>query len=142
MGRVGWEGEKMMSSLRLKWLRLVLVGSIFMHDPKTQHMSTLKRIICYIHGTVKFSLHLYPSTIDKLISYTNVDWARCPDTRRSTSGYCVYLGDNLISWSAKRNIPCLDQVQKPNTEEWLIMLDTKSTFRTTLPCYKSNFGLL
>ncbi|GKC31952.1 ribonuclease H-like domain-containing protein [Tanacetum coccineum] len=30
------------------------------------------------------------------------DWAGCPTTRRSTSGYCVFLGNNLLSWSAKR----------------------------------------
>ncbi|CAJ2673543.1 unnamed protein product [Trifolium pratense] len=75
---------------------------LFMHDPKTQHMSALKRIIRYIHGTLDFGLHLYPSSVSKLVSYTDADWAGCPDTRRSTSGYCVYLGDNLISWSAKR----------------------------------------
>ncbi|CAJ2642890.1 unnamed protein product [Trifolium pratense] len=75
---------------------------LFMHDPKTQHMSALKRIIRYIHDTLDFGLHLYPSSVSKLVSYTDADWAGCPDTRRSTSGYCVYLGDNLISWSAKR----------------------------------------
>nr|GEV32418.1 cytochrome P450 CYP82D47-like [Tanacetum cinerariifolium] len=32
----------------------------------------------------------------------NADWAGCPSTRRSTSGYCVLLGDNLLSWSSKR----------------------------------------
>lgn len=34
--------------------------------------------------------------------YTNADWGGCPSTRRSTSGFCVFLGDNLVSWSAKR----------------------------------------
>jgi len=72
-----------------------------MHDLKTQHMSSLKRILHYIHGTIEFGLHLYPSSIDKLISYTETYWVGCPDTRRSTSRYYVYLGDNLISWSAK-----------------------------------------
>ncbi|GJZ18467.1 ribonuclease H-like domain-containing protein [Tanacetum coccineum] len=37
-----------------------------------------------------------------LVAYTDVDWVGCPTTRRSTSGYYVFLGDNILSWSAKR----------------------------------------
>jgi hypothetical protein len=37
-----------------------------------------------------------------MITYTDTDWAGCPDTRRSTSGFYIYLGDNLVSWSSKR----------------------------------------
>jgi hypothetical protein len=65
-------------------------------------MSALKRSLRYVQGTLHFGLHLYPSSIEKLVSYTDADWGGCPDTRRSTSGYCVFLGDNLISWSSKR----------------------------------------
>jgi hypothetical protein len=32
-----------------------------------------------------------------MVTYTNADWAGCPDTRRSTSVFYVYLGDNLVS---------------------------------------------
>lgn len=74
---------------------------LFMHDSKTQHMSSLKRIICYIHGTIEFCLHMYSSSINKLISYIYTDYAGCPYTRRSTYEYCMYLCDNLLSWSAK-----------------------------------------
>ncbi|GJV86980.1 ribonuclease H-like domain-containing protein [Tanacetum coccineum] len=42
--------------------------------------------------------------IRALSVYTDADWAGCPVTRRSTSGYCVFLGDNLLSWFAKRQV--------------------------------------
>ncbi|XP_060178191.1 uncharacterized mitochondrial protein AtMg00810-like [Lycium barbarum] len=75
---------------------------LFMHDPKVQHIEALKRILRYIRGTIDFGTHLYKSSLQSLLSYTNADWGGCPDTQRSTSDYCVYLGDNLISWSSKR----------------------------------------
>nr|GEV14148.1 hypothetical protein [Tanacetum cinerariifolium] len=37
-----------------------------------------------------------------LIAYSDAVWAGCPATRRYTSGYCVFLGDNLVMWSFKR----------------------------------------
>lgn len=75
---------------------------LHMHAPTNEHMSALKRIIRYLQGTLSFGLHLYKSNIDRLISYTDADWGGCPDIRRSTFGYCVFLGDNLVSWSSKR----------------------------------------
>jgi len=73
-----------------------------MHAPRTEHMLALKRILRYVQSTLHFGLHLSPSPSTKLISYTDADWGGCLDTRHSTSGYCVFLGDNLISWSSKR----------------------------------------
>jgi len=75
---------------------------LFMHDPREPHFNALKRILRYIKGTIDHGLHLKKSSTTTLTAYTDADWAGCPNTRRSTSGFCVYLGDNLISWSSKR----------------------------------------
>ncbi|XP_071695864.1 uncharacterized protein [Rutidosis leptorrhynchoides] len=75
---------------------------LHMHDPKECHMQALRRIIRYIRGTISHGLQLTKSSFSSLTSYTDADWGGCPNTRRSTSGYCVFLGGNLVSWSAKR----------------------------------------
>nr|GFB02495.1 ribonuclease H-like domain-containing protein [Tanacetum cinerariifolium] len=66
------------------------------------HFADLKRILRYVRGTVDFGLQLYASATTSLVGYNDADWAGCPSTRRSTFGYCVFLGDNLLSWSSKR----------------------------------------
>ncbi|XP_071712705.1 uncharacterized mitochondrial protein AtMg00810-like [Rutidosis leptorrhynchoides] len=75
---------------------------LFMHDPRDQHMSAPKRILRYIKGTLDHGLQLYASSTTALTAYSDADWAGCPSTRRFTSGYCVFLGSNLLSWSSKR----------------------------------------
>ncbi|GKC60952.1 ribonuclease H-like domain-containing protein [Tanacetum coccineum] len=75
---------------------------LYMHDPREPHFAALKRILRYVQGTVYFSLQLYVFATTSLVGYTDVDWAGIPSTRMSTLGYCVFLGDNLLSWSAKR----------------------------------------
>ncbi|GJT99297.1 ribonuclease H-like domain-containing protein [Tanacetum coccineum] len=77
---------------------------LYMHDPRDPHFTALKRILRYVRGTIDHGLQLHVSSTTQLTAYTDADWAGCPVTRRSTSGYCVFLGDNLLSWSAKRQV--------------------------------------
>ncbi|XP_035829996.1 uncharacterized mitochondrial protein AtMg00810-like [Helianthus annuus] len=76
---------------------------LFMHAPREPHFAFLKRILRYLKGTADHGLHLLPSKSVQMTAYSDADGGGgCRDTRRSTSGYCVFLGDNLISWSSKR----------------------------------------
>jgi hypothetical protein len=75
---------------------------LHMYDPREPHLTTMKRILRYLQGTPDYGLLLHRSSSSDLVVYMDVDWASCPDTRRSTSGYAVFLGDNLVSWSTKR----------------------------------------
>ena len=75
---------------------------LHMHDPRESHLAVLKHLLRYVRGTVDLDLVLHRSSSAELVVYTDADWAGCPDTRRSTSGYAVFLGGNLVSWSSKR----------------------------------------
>ncbi|MFV0960725.1 reverse transcriptase domain-containing protein, partial [Klebsiella pneumoniae] len=80
--------------------------SQFMHAPTDCHMESVKRILRYLKGTVGDGLKYtsdkrYPSC-HFLPTYSDADWAGDPDERRSVSGYCVYIGHNVVTWSNKK----------------------------------------
>lgn len=80
----------------------VSVVSRYMHDPRSGHMDAVNRILRYLKGCpgkgILFSAHGHLN----IEGYTDADWAGCLDDRRSTSGYCMFLGGNLISWRSKK----------------------------------------
>nr|GEX61471.1 ribonuclease H-like domain-containing protein [Tanacetum cinerariifolium] len=77
---------------------------LYMHDPRNPHFTALKRILRYVRGTLDYGLQLHVSSTTPLSAYTDFVWAGFPVTHRSRSGYCVFLGGNLLSWSVKRQV--------------------------------------
>ena len=73
----------------------------FMHTPTDLHMQAAKRILRFLKGTLDHGLWFKKSPLT-LSAFSDADWAGCVYDRRSTSGFCVYLGSNLISWNAKK----------------------------------------
>lgn len=76
--------------------------SQFMNSPLVSHWQVVKRILRYLVGTKNMGLHLQRSKFLKLSALCDADWASDPVDRRSTSGFCIFLGPNLISWISKK----------------------------------------
>lgn len=72
-----------------------------MHSPKHSHFVAVKRILRYIKGVLHQGLLYTPSSL-VLTAFSDADWAGDRIDRRSTTGFCLFLGSNLISWCAKK----------------------------------------
>ncbi|XP_068646346.1 secreted RxLR effector protein 161-like [Aristolochia californica] len=86
--------------------------SQFMSSPSHLYIAIVRRIIHYLRGSPTRGLFFPTSSSLQLIGYSDVDWAGCPDTRHSTTGWCMFLGDALISWRYKKQ----DRASKSSTE--------------------------
>jgi hypothetical protein len=84
----------------------------FLHAPSTEHWTAVKRILRYVRGTAGYGLKLHKSQPMLVSVFCDADWAGSVDDRWSTSGFCIFLGANLVSWSARKQ----DTVSRSSTE--------------------------
>jgi len=80
----------------------VSMMSQFLNSPCENHWNAVIRIVKYIKGSPGKGLLYGHNNHTKFVCYSDVDWAGSSSDRRSTFGYCVSIGDNLISWKSKK----------------------------------------
>nr|KAJ0213326.1 hypothetical protein LSAT_V11C400158820 [Lactuca sativa] len=77
-------------------------ASQYLHAPTDAHFQSFKCILRYVKGTASFGLIFCRPQTNNILGYSDAEWARCLDTCHSTYGYSIFLGGNLVSWSAKK----------------------------------------
>ncbi|KAI3443670.1 hypothetical protein Pfo_000335 [Paulownia fortunei] len=84
----------------------------YQSNPKDSHLKAVKRIIRYVNGTSDYGIWYSKDTNSNLAGYCDADWVGDMDDRKTTSGGCFFLGNNLISWfSKKQNCVSLSTVE-------------------------------
>ncbi|WVY99969.1 hypothetical protein V8G54_026039 [Vigna mungo] len=76
--------------------------SQFMHSPKETHLQAAHKILQYLKGTPGRGILFKRNGNVKLEAYTDADYAGSIVDRRSTTGYCTFLGGNLVTWRSKK----------------------------------------
>lgn len=86
----------------------------FMHRPTLTHwqLQLVKRILRYLRGVCSHGLLFSCPSELPLSGFAHANWASDPDDRKSTSGFCIYFGGNVISWGSKKQ----SIISRSNTE--------------------------
>jgi len=75
-----------------------------MQQPREPHMAAARHVLQYLMGEPALGILLNINPSFDLLAYCDADWASCPHSRKSVSGFIVFLGNTLISWKSKKQV--------------------------------------
>jgi len=96
----------------------VHILSQFMQEPKEEHMDAARRVLWYLKGTPGYGILLRSDCDLQIRAYCDADWAACPLTRRSLTGYLITIGGSPISWRTKSRQLFLAPLRTLSTGLW------------------------
>jgi hypothetical protein len=74
----------------------------YLHAPRSTHWTAVKRILRFLKHSIDYVFLIRSPSFTMVSAFSDADWAGCPDGRKSTGGFAVFLDPNLISWCAKK----------------------------------------
>ncbi|XP_031473928.1 uncharacterized mitochondrial protein AtMg00810-like [Nymphaea colorata] len=81
---------------------VVSLISQFMHSPRSSHVEAAHRILRYLKRCPGKGILMKRDLALDVVGYTDADWAGDPNDRRFTSGFCTFVGGNLVTWRSKK----------------------------------------
>lgn len=93
-------------------LHSISLLSRFTNCATETHLTTAKRVLRYVKGTLSFGIKFCTSQDCILQGYSDSDWGGSLDDLKSTSGYCFFFGSSVFSWCCKKQ----DTVAQSTTE--------------------------
>lgn len=75
-----------------------------MHAPTIRHFNIVKRILRYLKGLDGHGIIIGKNESTQLLGYCDFDWARNTIGRKSITGYCTFIGGNLVTWKSKKQL--------------------------------------
>ncbi|GJX04059.1 retrovirus-related pol polyprotein from transposon TNT 1-94 [Tanacetum coccineum] len=76
--------------------------SQFVSSPKEPHLQAATHLLRYLKGSINKGLFYPVQSNLKIAGFSYADWASCLMTRKSLTGYCIFLGHSLVSWKTKK----------------------------------------
>ena len=73
-----------------------------MHDPREPHIQAAYRALHYLKANPGKGILFKKKDILALEAYTDADYAGSIVDRISITGYCTFLGGNLVTWRSKK----------------------------------------
>lgn len=76
--------------------------SQFIAHPRSPHLQAAHHLLRYLKQTMGQGMFFPKTDFLQLKAFSDVDWGSFTDSRKSTTGFCIFLGDSMISWNAKK----------------------------------------
>ena len=73
-----------------------------MHKPSEAHLQVALRLLRYLKSSPGKGVLFKKAEDFSLSAYFDSDWAKCHETRKSVTGFCIFLGESLVCWKSKK----------------------------------------
>ncbi|XP_050160426.1 uncharacterized mitochondrial protein AtMg00810-like [Malus sylvestris] len=111
---------------------VVSLVSQFMHYPSMDHLKIVHHVLRYLKGSIGRGILMHNNSHTHISGYTDADRVGNSLDRKSTTGFCMFMGGNLVTWKSKKQSIVLHVAYAIEVGRYVTCLGNKQTFAPVL----------